>query len=53
MLKHIENFELENEYEQIWDKIRYKKVGELSDFTEEIIKLLDYHIDDKLLFHPK
>ncbi|MEA3353107.1 MAG: hypothetical protein U9Q33_04740 [Campylobacterota bacterium] len=51
MLEHKENFELENEYEQIWDSIRYKKVDELYDFTEKIIKLLDNHIDDKLLFH--
>lgn len=29
MLEHSENFELENEYEQIWDSIRYKKVDEL------------------------
>lgn len=51
MLEHLENFELENEYEQIWDSIRYKKVDELYEFTEEVIKLLENHIDDKLLFH--
>lgn len=51
MLDHNENFELESEYEQIWDKIRYKKVDELYEFTEEVIKLLENHIDDKLLFH--
>jgi len=51
MLEHLENFELEKEYEQIWDSICYKKVDEMYEFTEEIIKLLDKHIDDKLLFH--
>lgn len=51
MLDHNENFELESEYEQIWDKIRYKKVDELYELTEEVIKLLENHIDDKLLFH--
>jgi hypothetical protein len=51
MLEHYEDFELEKEYNQIWDKIRYKKVDELFDFTQEIIKILDNHIDDKLLFH--
>lgn len=51
MLEHLENFELENEYEQIWDSIRYKKVDELYELTEEVIQLLENHIDDKLLFH--
>jgi len=51
MLDHQENFELEKEYVAIWDTIRYKKVDELYEFTEEVIKLLDNHIDDKLLFH--
>lgn len=50
-MEHLENFELEKEYEQIWDSIRYKKVDELYEFTEEVIKLLENHIDDKLLFH--
>ena len=50
-MKHLENFELEKEYEQIWDKIRYKKVDEIYSLTEEVIKLLENHIDDKLLFH--
>ncbi|MBD3842952.1 MAG: hypothetical protein IE909_13940 [Campylobacterales bacterium] len=51
MLDHNENFELEKEYEQIWDSIRYKKVDELYELTEEVIKILENHIDDKLLFH--
>ena len=50
-MEHLENFELEKEYEQIWDKIRYKKVDEIYSLTEEVIKLLENHIDDKLLFH--
>lgn len=51
MLDHQENFELEKEYDTIWDAIRYKKVDELYEFTEEVITLLNIHIDDKLLFH--
>ncbi|MEA3387182.1 MAG: hypothetical protein U9Q66_02080 [Patescibacteria group bacterium] len=51
MLEHKENFELENKYEQIWDSIRYKKVDELYGLTEDVINILDGHIDDKLLFH--
>jgi len=50
-MEHLENFELEKEYEQIWDKIRYKKVDELYELTLEVINLLENHIDDKLLFH--
>lgn len=52
-MEHLENFELEKEYEQIWDNIRYKKVDELYELTEEVIKLLENHIDDKLLFHSE
>lgn len=51
MLDHYEEFELEKEYLQIWDKIRYKKVDEIYSFTEEVISLLDKHIDDKILFN--
>lgn len=51
MLDHQENFELEKEYDAIWDAIRYKKVDELYEFTEEVIKILNSHVDDKLLFH--
>lgn len=51
MLDHKENFELESEYNEIWDKIRYKKVDELYELTQEVVGLLDNHIDDKLLFH--
>ena len=51
MMEHKENFELEFEYEKIWDSIRYKKVNEIYELTEEVIQLLDNHIDDKLLFH--
>lgn len=51
MLAHDENFELEQEYNKIWDEIRYKKIDELYDFTEEVIEILKEHIDDKLLFH--
>jgi len=51
MLEHRENFELENEYEEICNSIRYKKVDELYELTEEVIQLLNNHIDDKLLFH--
>lgn len=51
MLEHKENFELEYEYEKIWDTIRYKKVDEIYEYTEEIIALLENHIEDKLLFH--
>lgn len=51
MLDHQENFELEKEYDTIWDAIRYKKIDELYEFTEEVIKILDSHVDDKLLFH--
>jgi hypothetical protein len=53
MLEHKENFELETEYEEIWNKIRYKKVDELYNLTEEVIILLDKHIDDKLIFHNR
>lgn len=51
MLEHFENFELEKEYEQIWDSIRYKKLDELYELTEEVIKILENHLEDKLLFH--
>ena len=51
MLDHYEEFELEKEYLQIWDKIRYKEVDEIYSFTEEVISLLDKHIDDKILFN--
>ena len=51
MLDHNENFELESEYEQIWDKVRYKKIDEIYELTDEVIKLFENHIDDKLLFH--
>lgn len=51
MLDHRENFELEKEYEQIWDSIRYKKVDELYALTVEVINIIDSHIDEKLLFH--
>ncbi|MEA2018036.1 MAG: hypothetical protein U9N59_06275 [Campylobacterota bacterium] len=42
--------ELRREYDEIWEQIRYKKVAEISAYTEEIISLLEKHIDDKLLF---
>lgn len=51
MLEHNENFELEKEYEQIWDNIRYKKIDEIYELTLDVINLLDKHIDEKLLFH--
>jgi len=51
MLDHAEGFELEKEYSEIWDKIRYKKIDELYEFTEKVIKLLGNHIDNELLFH--
>jgi len=51
MLEHNENFELESEYEEIWDKIRYTKVDELYELTEDVIQPLDNHIEDKLLFN--
>lgn len=50
-MEHLENFELEHEYEQIWDKIRYKKIDELYELTLEVVNLLENHIDEKLLFH--
>lgn len=43
--------ELRKEYDEIWDQIRYKKLNEISAFTEEIIGILENHIDDKLLFN--
>ncbi len=51
MLEHAENFQLEVKYEQIWNKIRYKKVDDIYEFTNEVINILENHIDDKLLFH--
>lgn len=51
MLEHSENFELETEYKKIWESIKYQKVDEIYELTEEVIKLLNNHIDDKLLFH--
>ena len=51
MLKHNTDFELEKEYHDVWDKIRYKKVDEMSAYTKKIIAILEEHIDDKLLFH--
>ncbi len=51
MLDHNENFELEAEYEKIWERIRYKKVDELHELTLEVINLLNNHIDERLLFH--
>ena len=50
-MEHLESFELEGEYEQIWDKIRYKKIDELYELTLEVVNLLENHIDEKLLFH--
>lgn len=51
MLKHEENFELEYEYDEIWENIRYKKVDEIYELTQRVITILDSHIDEKLLFH--
>jgi len=51
MLYHSEGFELEREYWKVWDKIRYKKVDELYEITEKLIKIFSNHIKDGLLFH--
>jgi hypothetical protein len=50
-MNHLDKFELEKEYEEIWDKIRYKKVKKLYSMTQEVISILNNHINDKLLFH--
>lgn len=41
MLKHSEGFELEGEFREIWDKIRYKKIDKIYKITEEIINILE------------
>jgi len=50
-MNHLDKFELEKEYKEIWSKIRYKKVKKLYSMSQEVISILDKHIDDKLLFH--
>lgn len=42
---------LKQEYYEIWDAIKYKKVNEIYNMTKNIIEILDQHIDDKLFFH--
>ena len=42
--------ELRKEYDEIWEEIRYKKVSDMLSLTEDVIKILEKHIDDKLLF---
>jgi len=51
MLEHDEGFELETEFEEIWDKIRYKKIDKIYEITEDIISILKNHISDEMLFH--
>ena len=51
MLEHDEGFELETEFEKIWDKIRYKKIDKIYEITEDIISILKNHISDEMLFH--
>lgn len=51
MLEHSEGFELEAEFEEIWEKIRYKKIDKIYQITKEAINILEKHIDDKMLFH--
>jgi len=48
---HSDGFELEEEYCKIWEKIRNKKVDEIYKLTEDVISLLENHIDYRLLFH--
>ena len=50
-MNHLDKFELEKEYEEIWSKIRYKKVEKFYSMSQEVINILDKHIGDKLLFH--
>lgn len=50
-MEHLEDFELEKEYERIWDDIRYKKIEEIYVLSEEVINILAKHIGDALLFH--
>lgn len=51
MLDHMEGFEKEQEYSLIWDKLRYKKVEELYAYTNEVIDILNKHIDETVYFH--
>lgn len=43
--------DLKKEYDEIWDKIRYKKVREISVYTDEIINILESHVSAELLFN--
>jgi hypothetical protein len=42
---------LRKKYDKIWEQIRYKKIDEISSLTNEVINILEKHIDDKLLFN--
>ena len=47
----VQKEKLRKKYDKIWEQIRYKKTDEISSLTNEVIKILEKHIDDKLLFH--
>lgn len=49
-MEHYEDFEVEKEFEDIWDKVRYKRLNQLSELTENIITLLNKHIGGDILF---
>ena len=41
---------LRKKYDKIQEQIRYKKIDEIASLTNEVINILEHHIDDKLLF---
>lgn len=49
-MKHYEGYELEYKFSKIWDKLRYQKIDDIFQSTQEIINILENHIEDKLLF---
>lgn len=51
MLDHQENFELEKEYDEVWNSIKFKRIDEISQLTMEVNAILDGHINDDVPFN--
>jgi len=49
-LNHYLGFEKEEKYMKIWDSIRYKKVDSIEKRVNQIISILENHIESSILF---